>query len=117
MHASTPEWQPRLQPDDARPAIRIPLPQSPAPPTSAHHAPHHYCAYIISSIICKIPDVSPLTHAGDAYKEIYSWQGVCALELWARVLGAHADKPELRPLAYPLVQVVHNTFQIRVAYP
>jgi hypothetical protein len=37
--------------------------------------------------------------------QIYSWQGVNALELWARVLGAHAGKPELRPLVYPLVQV------------
>ena len=37
--------------------------------------------------------------------QIYSWQGVNALELWARVLGAHADKQELRPLVYPLVQV------------
>ncbi|KAJ9520966.1 hypothetical protein QJQ45_022715 [Haematococcus lacustris] len=42
----------------------------------------------------------------DAYKEIYSWQGCNALELWARVLGAHAGRPELRPLVYPLVQLL-----------
>ena len=36
---------------------------------------------------------------------MYSWQGVNALELWARVLGAHADKAEIKPLVYPLTQV------------
>jgi hypothetical protein len=39
------------------------------------------------------------------HKQVYSWQGVNALELWARVLGAHADKAEIKPLVYPLTQV------------
>ncbi|KAG1661708.1 hypothetical protein FOA52_002044 [Chlamydomonas sp. UWO 241] len=42
----------------------------------------------------------------DSYKEIYSWQGVNCLELWSKILGAHADKAELRPLVYPLAQLL-----------
>ena len=38
--------------------------------------------------------------------QIYSWQGINCLELWAKVLGAHADKAELRPLVYPLTQLL-----------
>ncbi|MEW5298161.1 MAG: hypothetical protein WDW36_001313 [Sanguina aurantia] len=42
----------------------------------------------------------------DSFKEVYSWQVVNCLELWGRVLGGHADKPELRPLVYPLAQLL-----------
>lgn len=38
--------------------------------------------------------------------QVYSWQVVNCLELWGRVLGGHADKPELRPLVYPLAQLL-----------
>ncbi|GFR47619.1 hypothetical protein Agub_g9358, partial [Astrephomene gubernaculifera] len=42
----------------------------------------------------------------DAYKAVYCWQTVNCLELWARVLGAHAERPELRPLVYPVAQLL-----------
>ena len=29
----------------------------------------------------------------DAYREVYCWQTTCTLELWGKLLGAHADKP------------------------
>ena len=38
--------------------------------------------------------------------QIYSWQGINCLELWAKVLGAHSDKTELKPLVYPLTQLM-----------
>ncbi|KAK9835130.1 hypothetical protein WJX81_000218 [Elliptochloris bilobata] len=42
----------------------------------------------------------------DAFREVYCWQTVCCLELWARLLSAHADKEELRPLAFPVAQLL-----------
>eukprot|EP00798_Chlamydomonas_sp_ICE-L_P022462 gene22462-29578_t len=33
-------------------------------------------------------------------------RGLNCLELWSKVLGAHADKQELRPLVYPLTQLL-----------
>lgn len=42
----------------------------------------------------------------DAFREVYCWQTVNCLDLWAKVLAAHADKQELRPLVYPLAQVL-----------
>jgi nucleolar complex protein 2 len=44
----------------------------------------------------------------DALRAVLCWQTVHCLELWGRVLSAHAAQPTsmLRPLVYPLVQVV-----------
>lgn len=28
----------------------------------------------------------------DAYREVYCWQTTCTLELWAKIVGGHADK-------------------------
>ena len=33
-------------------------------------------------------------------------QTINSLELWAKVLAAHADDPELRPLIYPVAQLL-----------
>lgn len=41
----------------------------------------------------------------ESYRECYNWQFINCLELWARVISAHRDKPELRPLIYPVTQV------------
>ena len=44
----------------------------------------------------------------DALKAVLCWQTVHCLELWGRVLSSHASqaKDPLRPLVYPLMQVV-----------
>ena len=58
----------------------------------------------------------------DAYREVYCWQAVNCLELWARVLAAHGGPGggaagagsggsndvarELRPLVYPVAQLL-----------
>lgn len=42
----------------------------------------------------------------DAFRQVYCWQTLNCLELWAKVLGAHAEKQELKPLVYPLAQVL-----------
>jgi len=43
----------------------------------------------------------------EAYRQVYNWQYVNCLRLWAQVLCAHAKEPTsaLRQLVYPLVQV------------
>ena len=42
----------------------------------------------------------------EAYREVYCWKTVNCLELWGRVLAAHAGQPELRPLVYPVTQLL-----------
>lgn len=43
----------------------------------------------------------------DAYREVYSWRAINCLELWGRVLAAHApSSPDLRPLIYPVSQLL-----------
>ncbi len=50
----------------------------------------------------------------EAYRAVYCWQTVHCLELWARVLSVHAADPAapLRPLVYPLVQVVSGAARL-----
>ena len=43
-------------------------------------------------------------------------QTINCLELWAKVLGSHSEQPELRPLVYPLVQLVMGAARL-VATP
>ncbi len=52
-----------------------------------------------------MPDTPGALNVRTGATQIYSWQGINALELWARVLGAHAGQPALRPLVHPLIQV------------
>ncbi|KAL4519392.1 hypothetical protein Ndes2437A_g07590 [Nannochloris sp. 'desiccata'] len=42
----------------------------------------------------------------EAYREVYCWQTLNCLELWAKVLAAHSDSTELKPLVYPAVQLL-----------
>lgn len=42
----------------------------------------------------------------EAYREVYCWQTLNCLELWAKVLAAHSDSTELKPLIYPAVQLL-----------
>ncbi|KAI3438608.1 hypothetical protein D9Q98_001031 [Chlorella vulgaris] len=42
----------------------------------------------------------------EAYREVYCWQTINCLELWAKLLAAKADEAELRPLIYPVTQLL-----------
>jgi len=42
----------------------------------------------------------------DAFRSVYCWQTVAALELWARLLAAHAGAGPLAPLAFPVAQLL-----------
>lgn len=42
----------------------------------------------------------------DAYRQVYCWKAINCLELWARVLAAHATSSELQPLIYPVTQLL-----------
>jgi nucleolar complex protein 2 len=42
----------------------------------------------------------------DSYREVYSWKAINCLELWGRVVAAHASQQALRPLIYPVVQLL-----------
>ncbi|KAK9822072.1 hypothetical protein WJX74_004970 [Apatococcus lobatus] len=41
-----------------------------------------------------------------ALQEVYSWPTLHALELWARLLSSLSDRAELKPLVYPVVQLL-----------
>ena len=60
-------------------------------------------------------------NANEAYKAVYNWQYVHALDFWSRVLAAHCDslreatagkESPLRPLIYPLVQVTLGAMRL-----
>jgi nucleolar complex protein 2 len=42
----------------------------------------------------------------EAYKQAYNWRTVNCLELWGRVVAAHASQGDLQPLVYPVVQLL-----------
>ena len=50
----------------------------------------------------------------DAYRQVYNWQYVNCLRLWAQVLCALAREPSapLRQLVYPLVQVTQGAARL-----
>lgn len=52
----------------------------------------------------------------EAYKQAYNWRTVNCLELWGRVVAAHATQGELQPLVYPVVQLLLATARL-VASP
>ncbi|CAL5219709.1 g1599 [Coccomyxa viridis] len=53
------------------------------------------------------------SHSKDAYRQVYCWQTVNTLELWSKLLAAHHDKEELRPLAYPLCQIMVGAIKLK----
>lgn len=43
---------------------------------------------------------------------VYNWQFINSLHLWAELLAATSNKPQLQPLIYPLVMVITNTIKL-----
>eukprot|EP00873_Tetraselmis_striata_P023861 jgi/Tetstr1/444125/TSEL_032023.t1 len=52
------------------------------------------------------------TKTKDAFLEVYCWQYINCLELWAKVLGAHAGDEGLRPLVYPVAQLLMGAVRL-----
>ncbi|XP_049867694.1 nucleolar complex protein 2 homolog [Pectinophora gossypiella] len=43
---------------------------------------------------------------------VYNWQFVNSLHLWADLMAATSNKPQLQPLIYPLTMVITNTIKL-----
>ncbi|KAH8970165.1 hypothetical protein BDL97_02G073800 [Sphagnum fallax] len=46
----------------------------------------------------------------ESYKQVYRWQYINSLNLWVRVVSAYSE--QLRPLAYPLAQVIDGVARL-----
>eukprot|EP00951_Prasinocladus_malaysianus_P027850 scaffold251669_cov28-Prasinocladus_malaysianus.AAC.2 len=52
------------------------------------------------------------TKTKDAFLEVYCWQYINCLELWSKVLSAHNENSELRPLVYPVAQLLMGAVRL-----
>uniref|UniRef100_A0A0D9XL30 Nucleolar complex protein 2 homolog n=1 Tax=Leersia perrieri TaxID=77586 RepID=A0A0D9XL30_9ORYZ len=43
-----------------------------------------------------------------SYQKVYDWQYIFCLELWTNVVCGCSSEEDLRPLAYPLTQIIHG---------
>eukprot|EP00963_Diacronema_lutheri_P008347 scaffold741_cov336-Pavlova_lutheri.AAC.58 len=50
--------------------------------------------------------------AKESYKEVYSWQAINCLQLWCRVLSTYATNETMKPLVYPLLQLLLGTARL-----
>ncbi|XP_043646305.1 nucleolar complex protein 2 homolog [Drosophila teissieri] len=48
----------------------------------------------------------------DSFQTVYNWQFINSLRLWADLLGASANKPQLQPLIYPLVTIATGVIRL-----
>ncbi|KMY91293.1 nucleolar complex protein 2 homolog [Drosophila simulans] len=48
----------------------------------------------------------------DSFQAVYNWQFINSLRLWADLLGASANKPQLQPLIYPLVTIATGVIRL-----
>ncbi|EDW13032.1 nucleolar complex protein 2 homolog [Drosophila mojavensis] len=48
----------------------------------------------------------------DSFQAVYNWQFINSLRLWADLLGASANKPQLQPLIYPLVTITIGVIRL-----
>ncbi|XP_053961794.1 nucleolar complex protein 2 homolog [Anastrepha ludens] len=48
----------------------------------------------------------------DSIQAVYNWQYMNSLHLWADLLGATANKPNLQPLVYPLVTITLGVIRL-----
>ncbi|KAL7151767.1 hypothetical protein ABFS83_04G053100 [Erythranthe nasuta] len=42
----------------------------------------------------------------ETFRKVYQWKFINCLELWTRVVCAYSSEADLRPLAYPLTQII-----------
>ncbi|KAH8357329.1 hypothetical protein KR200_001363, partial [Drosophila serrata] len=48
----------------------------------------------------------------DSFQAVYNWQFINSVRLWADLLGASANKPQLQPLVYPLVTIASGVIRL-----
>lgn len=48
----------------------------------------------------------------DSFQAVYNWQFINSVRLWADLLGATANKPQLQPLIYPLVTITTGVIRL-----
>ncbi|XP_020812496.1 nucleolar complex protein 2 homolog [Drosophila serrata] len=48
----------------------------------------------------------------DSFQAVYNWQFINSVRLWADLLGASANKPQLQPLVYPLVTIATGVIRL-----
>ncbi|XP_017132523.1 nucleolar complex protein 2 homolog [Drosophila elegans] len=48
----------------------------------------------------------------DSFQAVYNWQFINSMRLWADLLGASANKPQLQPLVYPLVTIATGVIRL-----
>ncbi|XP_034670087.1 nucleolar complex protein 2 homolog [Drosophila subobscura] len=48
----------------------------------------------------------------DSFQAVYNWQFINSLRLWADLLGASTNKPQLQPLVYPLVTIATGVIRL-----
>ncbi|XP_067625122.1 nucleolar complex protein 2 [Eurosta solidaginis] len=48
----------------------------------------------------------------DSFQAVYNWQYINSLRLWADLLGATTNKPQLQPLIYPLVTITMGVIRL-----
>lgn len=91
-----------------------------APTRLAHHHaryfpmsyyPHH-ASHPVAAQLAVLLRAALTMKSKDAFKEVYCWQTINCLELWAKVLASNAASESLRPLAYPVVQLLLGTARL-----
>lgn len=52
------------------------------------------------------------TKTKEAFRKVYQWKFIHCLEFWTGAVCAYSSKSELRPLAYPLAQIISGVARL-----
>ncbi|KAE8037720.1 hypothetical protein FH972_010285 [Carpinus fangiana] len=52
------------------------------------------------------------TKTKEAFRKVYEWKFINCLELWTGTICAYSSEADLRPLAYPLTQIISGVAQL-----
>ncbi|KAL3850067.1 hypothetical protein ACJIZ3_011949 [Penstemon smallii] len=55
---------------------------------------------------------SSSTSKKETFRKVYQWKYINCLELWTGVVCAYSSEADLRPLAYPLTQIITGTARL-----